>query len=171
MKGTLRCHISSNLWRNWRLKVSCMGSIWQPQQKLWTPMAWMSVSIDNILHIVTHGCAESVRHPEDNKSFTFGTFPDLAQCVFPFGWLWLPSFCYSKTEIKYSVSCILWISLASLSEEWETLNLKCSKTVSELFKNESGQEIPELAAVQYLRWGNTVPLGLNMTMYFIGYIF
>lgn len=30
----------------------------EPQQKLWTPMAWVSFLIDNTLHIVTHRCAE-----------------------------------------------------------------------------------------------------------------
>lgn len=126
MKGTLQCRISSNLWWNWRLKISCMGSMWPSPNKnlIKTPMAWVSFLTVNTLHIVTHGCAECVRHPEDNKSFTFGTFPDLALCVFPFGWFWLVSFCYNKAEIKYSVSCVPWIILANLSGEWETLSLK-----------------------------------------------
>lgn len=96
----------------------------EPPKKLWTPTACVSFLIDNTLHIVTHRCAETVRHPEDNKNFTFGTFPDLALCVFPFGWFWFVSFYYNKTEIKYSVSWVLSVILANLRGEWEPLNLK-----------------------------------------------
>lgn len=66
--------------------------------------------------VCQEGSASWPMGTQGNGSFMFGSRPDLALCVNPFGWFWIVSFCCNKIVIISIV--LLWVFWDILANYW-----------------------------------------------------